>query len=130
MWLPPGGHVDQDELPDDAAVREVLEETGVHIRLVGEHQESRSPNEPTLLTRPEAIQLENIRPDHQHIDLIYFGVLANDAYSEVTESAESEKAGWFQISELEQLGVHSEVRKWAESAALMIAIRLRHGEAV
>ncbi len=22
MWLPPGGHVERDELPDDAAVRE------------------------------------------------------------------------------------------------------------
>jgi 8-oxo-dGTP pyrophosphatase MutT (NUDIX family) len=32
MWLPPGGHVDPDELPDEAAVREVLEETGVQAR--------------------------------------------------------------------------------------------------
>jgi ADP-ribose pyrophosphatase YjhB (NUDIX family) len=23
MWLPPGGHVEPNELPDDAAVREV-----------------------------------------------------------------------------------------------------------
>jgi len=35
-WLPPGGHVELDELPDDAAVREVLEETGVHVELLGE----------------------------------------------------------------------------------------------
>ena len=35
MWLPPGGHIERDELPDDAAVREVLEETGVEVELVG-----------------------------------------------------------------------------------------------
>jgi len=33
MWLPPGGHIEEDELPDDAAVREVWEETGVRVEL-------------------------------------------------------------------------------------------------
>ncbi len=32
-WLPPGGHIEPNELPDEAAVREVLEETGVHATL-------------------------------------------------------------------------------------------------
>ena len=29
MWLQPGGHIDEGETPEDAAVREVLEETGI-----------------------------------------------------------------------------------------------------
>jgi len=33
-WLPPGGHVELDELPHEAAVREVLEETGLSPHLV------------------------------------------------------------------------------------------------
>src|SRR5690606_18869145 len=36
LWLPPGGHVEPGELPDEAAVREVLEETGVAVELGGE----------------------------------------------------------------------------------------------
>ena len=36
-WLPPGGHIEQNELPDEAAVREVVEETGIRARLVGGH---------------------------------------------------------------------------------------------
>ena len=28
-WLPPGGHIEPNELPDEAAVREVEEETGI-----------------------------------------------------------------------------------------------------
>lgn len=39
MWLPSGGHIEQGELPYDAAVREVLEETGLRLELVGEKRE-------------------------------------------------------------------------------------------
>jgi 8-oxo-dGTP pyrophosphatase MutT (NUDIX family) len=32
LWLAPGGHVDEDELPHLAAEREVLEETGITVK--------------------------------------------------------------------------------------------------
>jgi 8-oxo-dGTP pyrophosphatase MutT (NUDIX family) len=35
-WLPPGGHIEPNELPDEAAVREVLEESGVACTLLGD----------------------------------------------------------------------------------------------
>ena len=128
MWLPPGGHVDSNELPDDAAVREVLEETGIHIRLLGEHQLARTGNEPRLLTRPEGIQLENISPDHQHIDLIYFAVLEDEETPDVIDCDEVENAGWYRLSDLDRMGVNAEVRKWAETAAITIGQRLMRVE--
>jgi 8-oxo-dGTP pyrophosphatase MutT (NUDIX family) len=70
MWLPPGGHIERDEIPDDAAVREVFEETGLDVELVGEKRED--VEDPVQLHRPAGVQLENIGPGHQHIDLIYF----------------------------------------------------------
>ena len=36
-WVIPGGALEPDELPADAAVREVWEETGLHVRLTGIH---------------------------------------------------------------------------------------------
>ena len=60
LWLPPGGHVEHGELPDEAAVREVLEETGVSCRLVGEH--GVEVEYPRQLIRPLGIQVEDIRP--------------------------------------------------------------------
>jgi 8-oxo-dGTP pyrophosphatase MutT (NUDIX family) len=34
MWLPPGGHIDPHELPDQAALREVREESGLEVELL------------------------------------------------------------------------------------------------
>lgn len=69
IWLPPGGHVEPGELPDEAAVREVLEETGVAVELVGDA--AVTAPEPRQLTRPRGVQLEQISPGHEHIDLVY-----------------------------------------------------------
>ena len=33
-WLPPGGHVDANEDPTEAVVREVQEETGLQVEVV------------------------------------------------------------------------------------------------
>ncbi len=34
MWLTPGGHVDERELPHQTAEREFLEETGIKVKAV------------------------------------------------------------------------------------------------
>lgn len=76
LWLPPGGHLQRDELPHEAGVREVREETGLEIELLSEPAGPRSDTARPL-PQPEVIQLEdiNIHADgvgHQHIDFIYF----------------------------------------------------------
>ena len=37
MWVIPGGALEPGELPAEAAIREVWEETGLHVRLTGIH---------------------------------------------------------------------------------------------
>src|SRR5687767_8768669 len=67
-WLPPGGHIDQHELPDVAALREVKEETGLDVALL----DVGSPLGPVRrLAQPLCILQEQISPGHEHIDLIY-----------------------------------------------------------
>jgi len=34
FWLAPGGHIDEDESPDQAAVREFWEETGLRVKAI------------------------------------------------------------------------------------------------
>jgi ADP-ribose pyrophosphatase YjhB (NUDIX family) len=112
MWLPPGGHIERDELPDDAAVREVFEETGVEVELVGERRED--VDDPLQLHRPAGVQLENIGPDHQHIDLIYFAKPAGS--TEIREEFAGDEVGWYGPADWDRMRANAEVRGWCERA--------------
>jgi 8-oxo-dGTP pyrophosphatase MutT (NUDIX family) len=112
MWLPPGGHIEEDELPDEAAVREVLEETGLTVRLVGERREDVA--DPVQLHRPAGVQLENIAPGHQHIDLIYFA--KPDGPTSIHQEYSDDKVGWYGPEDWGGMRVNAEVRGWCERA--------------
>lgn len=76
-WLPPGGHIERNEDPLQALLREVSEETGLDVRVLG----SLEPlPRGTTLPSPVRVSVFDIAPDsdtpepHQHIDFIYFTV--------------------------------------------------------
>lgn len=77
MWLPPGGHIDRDELPHESARRETREETGLEIELLqepaGPHSETARPIPVPATILLEDINVHGDHVGHQHIDLIYFG---------------------------------------------------------
>ncbi len=112
MWLPPGGHIEKDELPDDAAVREVREETGVEVDLMGEMRED--IRDPVQLHRPAGVQLEHIGPGHDHIDLIYFARPTGP--TSIKAEFEEDKVGWYAPEDWDDMGVNAEVRGWCERA--------------
>jgi ADP-ribose pyrophosphatase YjhB (NUDIX family) len=114
LWLPPGGHVETGELPDDAAVREVLEETGVRCRLLGEHGVDVAY--PVQLVRPYGIQVEKIRPGVEHVDLVYFAVAEDEGWRIDDEPAAKDRAGWYVPGELAKLGANDEIRQWVAKA--------------
>ena len=77
IWLPPGGHIEADEDPVQAVLREVMEECGLAVEIL--------PAGPRFLAEPPAqlvaplkIGVYDIPKDgvlaepHQHIDFIYF----------------------------------------------------------
>jgi 8-oxo-dGTP pyrophosphatase MutT (NUDIX family) len=115
IWLPPGGHIEPGELPDEAAAREVLEETGVEITLVGERRDDvKEPLHPRQLHRPAGVQLEHIGPGHEHIDLIYFAVPAGS--TAIKPESEESFTGWYGPGEWDELPLNAEVRGWCERA--------------
>lgn len=112
LWLPPGGHVEPGELPDEAAVREVLEETGVAVALVGERAVATSG--PRQLVRPRGVQLETIAPGHEHIDLVYLATPV-EPYGGALDGGEG-GFGWYTRSAAAGLGLTEEMESWVELA--------------
>lgn len=113
-WLPPGGHVEDNELPDDAALREVLEETGIRARLIGNR--GLRIDSPRQLVIPAGIQVEPIYAGHEHIDLVYFAIPEpHDLRAAEVDPrlAESDKVAWYAVSDLPRLGVDDEIQAWA-----------------
>jgi len=74
QWMPPGGHIEPDEDPVQAVLREVREETGVEAEVIPTAPDLPFPY-PGQVPPPNAILIEeSAEPGepHQHIDLIYF----------------------------------------------------------
>ncbi|MDF2628059.1 MAG: mutT/nudix family protein [Symbiobacteriaceae bacterium] len=115
MWLPPGGHIDPNELPDEAAVREVKEETGLDVELLSQPSMPQMPG-PLQLARPEGIQLEDISPGHQHIDLVYFARPVDPAAVRPVANDEVDRVGWYARGDLGRIDLTEEVRAWVERA--------------
>lgn len=117
MWLPPGGHIDRDELPHIAAIREVKEETGLKIKLVHDVPAIISYNAQEI-PRPQHLLLENINPFHQHIDMIYFAK-ANSI--EVTPGeGESQELRWFTAGDLEKDEIENDIRLLGQEAIELV----------
>lgn len=115
-WLPPGGHVEPNELPDEAALREVEEETGVIARLVGIPAiDIDLPGQPRQLCPPVGIQVTPITPGHEHIDLIYL--------AEGEPAEPRPQVGWFSPEEWEPLRLTDEVAAWCRFAIDRAAAR-------
>lgn len=112
MWLPPGGHIDNNELPCDAAKREVLEETGLNVELVG--KEYPLGKGVKKLVHPKVLQLEDIEEGHQHIDLVYYGTI-RDGNLKFNER-EHNDIKWFSIGGLNSANLHESVKVYGKKA--------------
>lgn len=74
QWMPPGGHIEEDEDPVQAVLREIREETGIVAEVIGGGL-ALGFEYPEQLPAPYTILLEDIPgpgEPHKHIDLIYF----------------------------------------------------------
>jgi 8-oxo-dGTP pyrophosphatase MutT (NUDIX family) len=101
-WLPPGGHVEEDELPHEGAVREVLEEAGIPPKLVVAGESDLGIQ---TMPMPMAILVEDIDEHHKHIDMIYLA----------TTDRQTLNPGfmWVTIAEAEEIGAPVDVVRLA-----------------
>jgi ADP-ribose pyrophosphatase YjhB (NUDIX family) len=113
MWLPAGGHVEANEDPVQAVLREVEEEMAVEAEIMQLAPREDSGAGPTQIQPPFAIQNCVIESGHEHIDFIYFLRLLS-GYPGRSYDADSPLV-WFTADELRAgSGTHDgEVRPFA-----------------
>ena len=74
QWMPPGGHIEADEDPAQAVLREIAEETGLLAEVIPV-QPTAAFAYPEQVPAPYTILIEDIpgpAEPHKHIDMIYF----------------------------------------------------------
>ncbi|MBT3293592.1 NUDIX domain-containing protein [Candidatus Peregrinibacteria bacterium] len=118
-WMPPGGHIDEDEIPSDAATRECKEETGLDVEIVGDSQKDHfvdNPHEGNNLIKPIAFLLENIpaskernEPAHQHMDFVYLARPLDETKEPIMLEEESSDIRWFTKDEITELNISTEI---------------------
>lgn len=115
VWLPPGGHVEADELPDQAVLREIREETGVEATILP-NRLGIDPEGCVELETPFLILLENILGDwsHNHIDLIYLCRAPKTRLH--PDVREVNDAGWFSEEAAQQLTTFDNVQQTLDRA--------------
>lgn len=113
IWLPPGGHIELDEDPNQAALREAREETGFSIELIGHARLQIDPQDGTQdLIPPMFINRHHINETHEHVDLAYFGrILEGELRPE-----DNVEMRWFDAGDLKREGVSDAVRAYALAA--------------
>ncbi|KPN31302.1 NUDIX domain protein [Halolamina pelagica] len=120
IHIPPGGHVDRDELPHEAGLRETREEIGLEPTLLDDTDPVGAPAGKTL-PRPREQLLYNIDGDgdgvyHQHIDHIYFATVPSRDIDPEPGEAGVDAWAWYDREELRESNVDADTQALAERA--------------
>jgi 8-oxo-dGTP diphosphatase len=103
LWLYPGGHIDPDEDPAQAAQREVLEETGVYTQVISDelfiHPAVTTHASPYAIIEMDVTDTK-VGP-HRHIDLLY--VLRATSVELAAQLDEIGAARWVHIADIPAL---------------------------
>jgi 8-oxo-dGTP pyrophosphatase MutT (NUDIX family) len=107
-WLPLGGHIELDEDPEAAALREAKEESGLEVELLGERPPTTGPGTRALIA-PRFLDIHRISATHEHIGMIYWARPKNPdnhagaGGSLTLAAAEHHDIRWCSAAELDSL---------------------------
>lgn len=107
LWLPAGGHLLEGEMPHEAAVREVLEETGVEAEILLEPIPDTGSIDYFFLPQPlcmHAVHAVEKEQDFYHLDLVFLlkPIAQTPPLPALLKKEEVHAAQWVKLEELKQ----------------------------
>jgi 8-oxo-dGTP pyrophosphatase MutT (NUDIX family) len=99
-WLPLGGHIELDEDPEAAALREAEEESGLEVELLGERPPTTERGTRALIA-PRFLDIHRISDTHEHIGMIYWARLKQGTLR--LSPSEHHDIRWCSAAELDHL---------------------------
>lgn len=115
MWLAVGGHIELNEDPEAALFREVKEECGLEIEIIGE-KPNIVANGITFLYAPAFLDIHDIIGNHKHISLRYFVRAKSDKV--MLSEREHNDIRWFTEEDLDrpEFGINEATKFYATEA--------------
>lgn len=106
ILLPLGGHIEANELPEEACIREAREEAGLEIDLYNADIGSQFSNDfeesnVKFIIRPMHMIYGQADSDHYHIDFNYYAT--TNSYQVSPLEGESNLIYWYSKEELDQI---------------------------
>ena len=118
MWLAVGGHIELDETPDQAAIREVKEEVGLEVILVPPREMSIEINDKrfTELVPPWYTNVHQVNDAHKHVSLVYFATSEIDVLVDSVSHHERAESRWVSRGELDTIKLLPNIYFYATEA--------------
>lgn len=101
-WLPLGGHIELEEDPEAAALREAREESGLEVELIGERPPTTGPGTRALLA-PRFLDIHRITETHEHIGMIYWARPKDGDAALALSDREHHEIRWCSAADLDRL---------------------------
>lgn len=118
VWLSVGGHIELDEEPNEAVIREVKEEVGLDVELFcKENYHLIEKDQYKSLIPPEFLNIHKINDAHKHIAMVYFAK-SNTEELVLSEDEKSDGCKWFTKEELEdpEYQISEQIKMYAKAA--------------
>lgn len=115
-WFAPGGHVELDEDPEETAIREAKEETGLEVTLVGKRSNEWGDGDKEVLV-PLFINRHPVSDTHEHVVFMYIGTAPTRELAP-SPSEKPVEMRWFTRDELSdpKYGIRERVQHYARTA--------------